>query len=191
MANRDLALRAVDLVLASIGLVLLLPVLAIIGFAVRRGSPGPAIYGGVRAGLRERPFTQYKFRTMVADADARGPWFTADGDPRITRLGAWLRHTSLDELPQLWNVVRGDMSLVGPRPAAIPQLEPYDPEIRRIRASIRPGITGLHQVRGRSNLTQDEALALDVEYVQRRSLRLYLQVLVETVPATLLRRGVN
>lgn len=183
--------RAADLILAIAGGLVLLPVLAVIAVLVRRGSPGAAIYQGTRAGLHEHPFRQWKFRSMVADADAQGAWFTTAGDPRITPLGAFLRRTSLDELPQLWNVIRGDMSLVGPRPAAIPQLDQYAEEARRLRASVRPGITGLHQVRGRSQVSPERALELDLEWVRRRSPALYVQILAETVLATVLRRGVN
>ena len=163
--------RLFDLIVAALALVVLSPVILACAIVVRLTSPGPAIYAGLRAGHLERPFGQLKFRTMGLGAD-RGGFQTAEGDPRITPVGLWLRKTSLDELPQLVNVVRGEMSLVGPRPAAVAQLALYTPEDRRERAKVRPGITGLAQVSGRSALPVAEAIRRDVEYVRTASLRL-------------------
>jgi lipopolysaccharide/colanic/teichoic acid biosynthesis glycosyltransferase len=171
--------RLFDLIVAALALVVLSPVILACAIVVRLTSPGPAIYAGVRAGYLERPFGQLKFRTMGLGAD-RGGFQTAEGDPRITRAGRWLRKTSLDELPQLVNVLRGDMSLVGPRPAAIRQLTLYTPEDRRERAKVRPGITGLAQVSGRSDLPVADAIKLDVEYVHTASLRLDLDIIGRT-----------
>jgi len=183
--------RVFDLIVAIPATVVLAPLLLAIGTAVRLTSPGPAVYRGTRVGQHERPFQQWKFRSMLQDAEARGLWWTSGDDPRITRIGRFLRRTSLDELPQLWNVIRGEMSLVGPRPASFPQLDQYTDEQRRIRASVRPGITGMHQARGRSANSVERAIALDLEYVQTRKLRLDVQLIIETVGAVLGRRGVT
>lgn len=199
--------RLVDLVLAGIGLLVISPLLAVIWLAVRRTSPGPAIFRQERLGLDKQPFTMYKFRSMtVGNSDAIhrayvsqmlttdgtaservNGLFKLDGDPRVTPLGAWLRKTSLDELPQLLNVVRGEMSLVGPRPVLAWEAELFKPEAMA-RFNTRPGLTGLWQVSGRNLLTMPQALALDVEYVRRQSLWLDLSILARTLPAQL-RRG--
>jgi lipopolysaccharide/colanic/teichoic acid biosynthesis glycosyltransferase len=200
--------RALDLTVASVALVLLSPLLAAIWLAVRLSSPGPAVFRQERLGLDERPFVMYKFRSMrtgTSDAihrDYVSRMLTGDGgpvqangtglyklerDPRVTALGAWLRKTSLDELPQLVNIVRGDMSLVGPRPVLAWEAELFS-EQARARFRTRPGLTGLWQVSGRNLLTMPEALELDIEYVRRQSLWLDLTILARTVPAQL-RRG--
>jgi lipopolysaccharide/colanic/teichoic acid biosynthesis glycosyltransferase len=199
--------RVLDLLLASIGLLVLSPLLAAIWLAVRMSSPGPAIFCQERLGLGERPFTMYKFRSMSTGAgdaihreyvskmltgegggvEATNGIYKLHADPRITPLGGWLRKTSLDELPQLVNVVRGEMSLVGPRPVLAWEAELFSPEARA-RFRTRPGLTGLWQVSGRNKLTMNQALALDVEYVRRQSLWLDLTILARTVPAQL-RRG--
>ena len=186
--------RALDLVVALVGLVLLAPVLAVIAVLVKCGSPGPILYVGERIGRNGRPFRMAKFRSMAVDADQRGPAITYSGDLRVTRVGAWLRRTKLDELPQLWNVLRGDMSLVGPRPEAPPYVALYTPEQRQV-LQVRPGITGLTQLTYRkeeeqlSPTTWEEdyvhvllprKLALDLEYIRRQSLVLDLQILACT-----------
>jgi lipopolysaccharide/colanic/teichoic acid biosynthesis glycosyltransferase len=200
--------RAFDLTVALVALVLLSPLLAAIWLAVRLSSPGPAVFRQERLGLDEQPFVMYKFRSMrTGESDAIhrdyvSRMLTGDGgpveatgtglyklerDPRITPLGAWLRKTSLDELPQLVNIVRGDMSLVGPRPVLAWEAELFS-EQTRARFRTRPGLTGLWQVSGRNLLTMPQALELDVEYVRRQSLWLDLTILARTVPAQL-RRG--
>jgi lipopolysaccharide/colanic/teichoic acid biosynthesis glycosyltransferase len=196
--------RAVDLALASLALLVLAPLLAVVWLAVRCTSPGPAIFRQQRLGLRERPFTMYKFRSMRTDADdavhrdyVRGMLagraeavagiYKLVEDPRVTPVGAVLRRTSLDELPQLVNVVRGQMSLVGPRPVLDWEAELF-PAGSRARFEVRPGLTGLWQVSGRNRLTMLQALDLDVEYVRRRTLWLDLAIILKTVPAQL-RRG--
>lgn len=184
------AKRALDLVGALALLVVAGPLMSLISILVRATSTGPAIYAGRRVGLHERPFMQYKFRSMSLDAD-RGNFRTDAADPRITAIGRFLRKSSLDELPQLWNVVRGDMSLVGPRPAAFPQLADYTAEQRAVRASVPPGITGLAQVSGRSALTVDQAIALDMQYVRERSVALDIRILAKTVLGVLTSRGTN
>ncbi len=172
--------RALDLALASTGLLAAAPVLAGVAAAVRLGIGSPVLFRQRRPGLHGRPFLLAKFRTMT---DARGP----DGRPlpdeqRLTRLGRLLRATSLDELPQLWNVLRGDMSLVGPRPLLMEYLERYTPEQAR-RHEVKPGLTGWAAVNGRNALSWDEKFALDVWYVDHRSLTLDLEVLARTVLA--------
>ena len=182
--------RLFDLAIALPSLVVLSPLILACALIVRVTSPGPAIYAGTRVGRGERPFKQLKFRTMVVGAD-RGGFQTADADPRITRVGRWLRRTSLDELPQLLNVLRGEMSLVGPRPAAPAQLSLYTDEARRERALVRPGITGLAQVSGRSALVVDEAIKKDVEYVRTASLGLDLAIIRRTLSVVTRRSGSN
>lgn len=182
--------RLFDLIVAAIALVVFAPVILACAVVVRLTSPGPAIYAGVRAGRLERPFGQLKFRTMGVGADGGG-FQTAEGDPRITRVGRWLRKTSLDELPQLVNVLRGEMSLVGPRPAAIAQLTLYTSEDRRERSKVRPGITGLAQVSGRSALSVAEAIRLDLEYVESASLRLDFEIVARTFAVITRRSGSN
>ncbi len=199
--------RSLDLILASIGLLILSPLLLAIWAAVRLTSPGPAVFRQERLGRDEKPFIMFKFRSMrigASDAihreyvsrmltgqgapvEAANGLFKLDSDPRITPLGAWLRKTSLDELPQLVNVLRGDMSLVGPRPVLAWEAALFSDEARA-RFRTRPGLTGLWQVSGRNRLTMPQALELDVEYVRRQSLWLDLTIIARTVPAQL-RRG--
>jgi len=166
------------------------PLIGVLMLGVRISSPGPALFTARRIGKNERVFTQYKLRTMAVGADQWG-FRTSPGDSRITRFGRFLRVTSLDELPQLWNVLRGDMSLVGPRPAALEQLADYTPEERRIRARVTPGITGLAQVNGRSDLGLVEATDFDLWYVEHSSMALDLEILLRTIGVTLLGKGTN
>lgn len=191
--------EAVERVAACIGLLLAMPALLAVGLLVRLDSPGPAIYRQQRVGRDGRLFTMYKFRSMSTSADdelvhlvafneADGVLFKIQHDPRITRIGGWLRRSSLDELPQLWNVVRGDMSLVGPRPALPEEVARYDVDPRR-RLVVKPGITGLWQVSGRSDLSWAESVRLDVRYVDNWSLGLDLSILARTVRAVLGHRG--
>jgi lipopolysaccharide/colanic/teichoic acid biosynthesis glycosyltransferase len=198
--------RALDLVVAAVLLVLLFPLLLLIAIVIRVDSRGWALYRQERLGVRRRPFVVNKFRTMAADAGhdthreyvsalisgERGATengvFKLTEDDRITRVGRFLRRSSLDELPQLWNVLRGDMSLVGPRPPIQYEVDKY-PEHWFGRFAVKPGITGLWQVNGRSELTLEEMIALDLEYVRRRSLRLNLEILLRTVPAVVRARG--
>jgi exopolysaccharide biosynthesis polyprenyl glycosylphosphotransferase len=194
--DRALALgtkRLVDLVGAIVGLVLLSPVFAIIGAWIVVDSGRPVLFRQKRIGLHGRPFRIVKFRSMRVGAEAeqpalaesnalRGPAFKVDGDPRVTRAGRALRRTSLDELPQLWNVLRGEMSLVGPRPPLPDEVSGYDLWHRR-RLSMKPGITGLWQVRGRRDPEFDRWVEADLEYIDRWSLWLDLKILLRTVPA--------
>ena len=182
--------RALDLVLGSLLLAVASPVIAACAVAVKLGSRGPALYAAERIGRDERVFRQYKLRSMRVGADAAG-FRTATDDPRVTPVGRFIRRTSLDELPQLWNVVRGDMSLVGPRPAAPAQLGDYTAEQRRIRASVRPGITGLAQVSGRSSLGLEQAVTFDLWYATHASVRTDLRILLRTAAVVLGRGGTN
>ena len=170
--RKRLAKGAFDRLLAGAGLVLLLPLLLVIGVVVRATSRGPALFRQVRVGLGGRHFMIWKFRTMRVDAEDRlndllhlnehdGVLFKMQDDPRVTRVGRFLRRWSLDELPQLWNVLRGDMSIVGPRPPLPCEVERYDHHVRR-RLLVKPGITGLWQVGGRAGLPWDEAVRLDL-----------------------------
>jgi lipopolysaccharide/colanic/teichoic acid biosynthesis glycosyltransferase len=196
--------RVLDLALAALALLVLAPLLAAVWAAVRCTSPGPAVFRQQRLGRHGQPFTMYKFRTMWTDAgDAahrtyvrtmltgaaatNGGLYKLVGDPRITPVGAFLRRTSLDELPQLANVVRGEMSLVGPRPVLDWEAELFPPAARA-RFAVRPGLTGLWQVSGRNRLTMLQALDLDVEYVHRHTIWLDLAIILKTIPAQL-RRG--
>jgi exopolysaccharide biosynthesis polyprenyl glycosylphosphotransferase len=195
-----LAKRVMDVVIALLMLLLLSPLLLLMGLLVTLTSKGPAIFRQKRAGMSGRVFTLYKLRTMVEGAEKSrdkleaknemdGPVFKIKEDPRITGLGRFLRKTSIDELPQLWNVVRGDMSLVGPRPLPIYEVEKFEPWQRR-RMSMRPGLTCLWQVCGRNRVVSfAEWMKLDLEYVDRWSLALDLQILLQTIPAVLGARG--
>jgi lipopolysaccharide/colanic/teichoic acid biosynthesis glycosyltransferase len=160
--------RACDLMVSLAVLLLVWPVLLLCAIAVWRSSPGGALFRQERVGRGGQPFTIFKFRSMRADAPSVGPHFTAAGDPRITPVGRFLRRTSLDELPQLFNVIRGDMSLVGPRPNVFRQREEYTQEEWDARNAVRPGITGLAQARLRSAATQEQRTALDLEYASPR-----------------------
>ncbi|WP_378526919.1 sugar transferase [Nocardioides vastitatis] len=192
--------RRVGEVAAAVVLVILLaPVLLAIALLVLTTSQGPVLFRHTRIGLGGRPFEVLKFRTMHVDAEARaaellrmntasGPLFKIRHDPRITPVGRWLRRLSLDELPQLWNVLNGTMSLVGPRPSSPPEVARFAPHEHR-RHAVRPGLTGLAQINGRSDLPWEKAIRLDLHYVEHQSLRLDLAVLLRTVPAVLSGRG--
>lgn len=192
--------RLLDLVLASAMLVASLPVFAAIALLVKLDSRGPLFFLQERVGLGRRRFRMYKFRTMVTGAEASlpslehlnetgGPAFKLKGDPRITRVGRWLRRTSLDELPQLVNVVRGEMSLVGPRPLPVRDVEGFEDERHLRRFSVPPGLTGLWQVSGRNSLSFDTWMELDLHYVDEWSFGLDLRILARTVPAVLSGEG--
>jgi len=183
------AKRALDLAIAVPGLAVAAPVMAGIALWVRRDSAGPALFRQSRIGFAGRPFTLVKFRTMVVGAEGMGAGLAiSEGDPRITRAGRVLRRLSLDELPQLWNVVRGDMSLVGPRPTVVRQVERYTPRQRR-RLLARPGLTGLAQVSGRAAIPWSERIELDLRYVEAWSMRRDLAILVRTARVVVGRDG--
>jgi lipopolysaccharide/colanic/teichoic acid biosynthesis glycosyltransferase len=177
--------RAIDLAGASVALLLSAPVLGIAALAIRLESRGPAIYRQRRAGLYGQPFDALKLRTMVHGAEQLGAGLAVNAnDSRITRVGAVLRRTSIDELPNLVNVLRGDMSLIGPRPTLPVQVEQYT-ERQRGRLSVRPGITGWAQVNGRAALPWSERIELDLYYIEHRSLALDLRILWRTAAMVL------
>ena len=186
--------RLLDVSGSLIALLLLLPLLALIAVAVCATSRGPVLFQQQRLCLAGIPFAILKFRTMRHYAeDIRnedGSAYCGEDDPRVTGLGRWLRKTSLDELPQLWNVLRGDMSLVGPRPDQMDQLRYYTPE-DRTKLRMRPGITGLAQISGRNRISWERRRQLDSEYVNRWSLGGDIVILLKTVPYVLLRRDIN
>jgi lipopolysaccharide/colanic/teichoic acid biosynthesis glycosyltransferase len=191
--------RALDLLGAFIALVLLSPLLLLIALTIRLTSPGPAIFRQRRAGLGGRPFTLFKFRTMVPDAEARkqtlaahneqdGPAFKMRNDPRVTFLGRFLRATSLDELPQLFNVLWGDMSLVGPRPLPLAESERCE-DWQQQRLDTLPGITCIWQVYGRCRVPFTEWMRMDIRYTRKHSLFGDLKLILRTIPAVLFQRG--
>jgi lipopolysaccharide/colanic/teichoic acid biosynthesis glycosyltransferase len=173
--------RLFDVVVAAVGLVLTSPILLAAIVAIRLETPGHPIYRQRRIGKDGRPFDMLKLRTMVAGAESLGSGLAVnEGDPRITRVGAVLRRFSIDELPNLVNVLRGDMAIVGPRPTVQVQVAQYT-ERQRGRLAVRPGLTGWAQVNGRASLRWDERIELDLWYIEHRSWRLDLQVLVRTI----------
>jgi lipopolysaccharide/colanic/teichoic acid biosynthesis glycosyltransferase len=177
--------RATDIVLSAAGLVLASPLLAAAIVAIRLEGPGPALFRQLRAGKDGEPFEMLKLRTMVQGAEQSGAGLAVNaGDTRITRVGALLRRTSLDELPNLINVLRGEMSLIGPRPTLPAQVARYT-ERQRGRLAIRPGITGWAQVNGRAALPWSERIELDLYYIEHRSLALDLRILERTVALVL------
>jgi exopolysaccharide biosynthesis polyprenyl glycosylphosphotransferase len=201
--SRGLYLRAgkriLDIAGAVLALVVLAPVVALLAVIVRATSRGPVFYRSTRIGRGGQAFTFYKLRSMVKDADlkrqhlshlneADGPVFKIARDPRITPIGRFMRSTSLDEVPQFWNVLIGDMSLVGPRPPIPEEVAQYEPwQLRRL--DVRPGLTCLWQISGRSRIGFQEWMRLDLEYIRHRSFVLDLKILLRTIPAVLSREG--
>jgi exopolysaccharide biosynthesis polyprenyl glycosylphosphotransferase len=191
-----IAKRLFDIAASLTLLVLFAPIFVITATAIKITSTGPMFFVQERVGISKRRFLVIKFRTMVADAEQRqdtlralnevsGPVFKIRNDPRVTPLGQFLRKTSIDELPQLINVLKGDMSLVGPRPLPVRDFNAFDQDWHRRRFSVRPGITCLWQVNGRSNICFDRWMELDMEYIDRWSLWLDMKILMKTVPAVL------
>src|SRR5579875_3160534 len=173
--------RALDLLVGGLGTILTAPLVLTLMVLIRLESPGSPLYTQIRVGRGGVPFRIYKLRTMVQDAEFQGAGLAiAEGDSRVTRLGALLRRTSLDELPNLWNVVRGEMSIIGPRPTLQHQVDAYT-ERQRGRLAVKPGITGWAQVNGRASLPWPERIELDLWYVEHRSLRLDLEILRRTI----------
>jgi exopolysaccharide biosynthesis polyprenyl glycosylphosphotransferase len=191
--------RAIDVIASLLGLILAAPLLVVAALWIRLDSRGPALYRALRVGKKGKRFTCYKLRTMVESADAqkeqlrsanerRGPTFKIEQDPRVTRSGRWLRKYSVDELPQLWNVLCGDMSLVGPRPHPLDDFERYTLEHLR-RLDVKPGITGLWQVTARRDPSFETNMALDLEYIENWSLGSDLRILLKTIPSVLQAEG--
>jgi exopolysaccharide biosynthesis polyprenyl glycosylphosphotransferase len=196
---RPVAKRAFDIVGSAALLVVTVPLLALVAVAVKVTSPGPVLFSQERVGRGGSTFRIYKFRTMVPDAEARlidlrtrneadGPLFKLKDDPRVTSIGRLLRQSSIDELPQLWNVLRGEMSLVGPRPALPAEAAEWSPELFH-RLRVRPGISGMWQVNGRSEASFDEYTRLDLYYVDNWSLFIDMAILAKTIPAVIAKRG--
>lgn len=188
--------RFLDIAISSLVMILLCPVLLVVAVLIKLTSPGPVLFVQKRLGLNKRRFDVYKFRTMVVDAEARmrgiehlnevsGPVFKIKNDPRMTRIGRFLRKTSIDELPQLLNVLRGEMSLVGPRPLPVRDYEGFNEDRQRRRFSAKPGITCLWQIRGRSSIPFEQWMELDLQYIDKWSLWLDLEILMRTIPAVL------
>jgi lipopolysaccharide/colanic/teichoic acid biosynthesis glycosyltransferase len=200
-AGLELACRTLDLVVAVLVLVVLAPLILLIALLVKLDSPGPVLFRQQRVGRDQKPFRVAKFRTMRHGADhdvhrdhvlalisSGTPAPKLTGDARVTRFGRFLRRMSLDELPQLWNVLCGDMSIVGPRPPIPYEVEQY-PQHWFSRFAVKPGLTGLWQVSGRSEVSLEEMIELDAEYVRRRSVALNVLIILRTVPAVLSQRG--
>ena len=181
--------RTLDIGVSLMGLIILSPLFLLIRILLKRESSGPVLYRGLRAGLNGRLFHIFKFRTMYDHPESyNGPPITAGDDPRITPLGRWLRDTKLNELPQLWNVLKGEMSLVGPRPVPTYEAQRYAAQHRERLATL-PGITGLWQVTARSEASFDDAIAIDMEYINNQSLWLDIKILLLTIPAVLSGKG--
>jgi exopolysaccharide biosynthesis polyprenyl glycosylphosphotransferase len=194
-----IAKRVFDLLVALAALVLLVPIIPLIAVMIKLDTPGPVFFRQQRVGRRGRSFAFYKFRSMFVDADERkkevealneqdGPVFKVRSDPRVTDVGRFLRRSSLDEIPQIFNVVKGEMSIVGPRPPLPSEVLRYQPWHRR-RLEVTPGITCLWQISGRSHLSFNEWMRLDMEYLKQRSFRADLIILVKTIPAVIARKG--
>lgn len=191
--------RFSDLILSALALIVLSPLLLLVAAAIKLDSKGPAIYSQVRVGKNGKRFPMYKFRSMVFDAEERlndlrllnekdGPVFKIARDPRITKVGWILRRTSMDELPQLINIVKGDMSIVGPRPPLLDETAQYTPE-QMHRLDVKPGLTCYWQISGRSDLSFEEWMRLDFKYIRERSLWTDLKIIFRTVPAVLIGKG--
>ncbi|MFN7933205.1 MAG: sugar transferase [Bryobacteraceae bacterium] len=185
--------RTFDIVFSALALLLLLPLLAVAAICIKLDSRGPVLFHTLRIGREGKPFVMYKLRTMRHDAPSLrnedGSCFVGRGDPRLTGLGRWLREFSVDELPQLWNVLIGDMSLIGPRPDEVSEAAAYDDLFRR-KLLVRPGITNLPAVRGRNALTWRRRAELDSYYVDHLSFLLDLEILLKTPGVVLSRKGV-
>jgi len=190
--------RVFDLAVALVGLIILAPVFAVIAVLIKLDSPGPVFFKGERVGQYGKIFYMLKFRSMVVDAPQKGPAITCKDDPRVTRIGRFLRKTKLDELPGLVNVLRGEMSLVGPRPEAPVWVERYTPQQRAV-LTVKPGITGMVQIKYRNeekflsgsnleaeySIIMNDKLSIDLEYVENRSFALDLYILIQTAAALL------
>jgi lipopolysaccharide/colanic/teichoic acid biosynthesis glycosyltransferase len=195
--------RLLDITVGACGLIVTFPLAVIIGWIIKRDSPGPAVFSQVRVAPAGKTFMFYKFRTLYADARDRWPEmyayqytpqeietkpFKNDEDPRVTKVGKWLRRTTLDEIPNLYNLLKGDVTMVGPRPE-IPEMLPYYSQEEMIKFSVKPGLTGLAQTTGRNHLTMRQTIEWDVYYVKNRNWRMDLSILLETVRKIIARDG--
>jgi len=192
MANMSLfstLKRGFDILVSLSALLLIWPLLAGIAVVIRLGSKGPALFRQERAGKNGKPFVFYKFRSMKTDADPFGPSPMSGRDPRLTKIGRVLREYSLDELPQLFNILKGDMSLVGPRPLYLSQIPEWS-ERQKKRLLVRPGLTGLAQISGRAEITREEKLELDAQYVETASFLADVKIILATITQVFTRRGI-
>jgi len=189
------AKRSFDIVASLMGIILLSPLFIIISLAIKLDSPGPVFFSQKRNGFKGKVFNMYKFRSMVPDAEQRfkeleqknevsGHMFKMKNDPRITKIGKIIRKTSIDELPQLFNVLKGDMSIVGPRPPIVREVQMYDPW-HSLRLSVRPGLTGLWQVSGRNEIGFEEMIRLDLKYIRERGFWYDFKIILRTIPVLL------
>jgi undecaprenyl phosphate N,N'-diacetylbacillosamine 1-phosphate transferase len=181
--------RVFDIGISLLAIVILSPVFAVIIAAIKLGSRGPAIFRQERAGKNGRPFMFYKFRTMRADVDPFGSSPKTGDDPRLTKVGKLLREYSFDELPQLFNVLKGDMSIIGPRPLYVSQMAEWD-ERQKKRLLVKPGLTGLAQISGRGGITREEKLELDVKYVETAGFWLDLKIIFTTIAQVFRRKNI-
>jgi len=176
----NLTKRIFDIIASLLGMIILFPLFAVIAVAIKIEGKGSIIFDQERAGIDGTPFTFYKFRTMKTDVDPFGNSPKSAADPRITKIGKLLREYSLDELPQLFNILKGDMSIVGPRPLYISQMAEWD-QRQKMRLLVKPGLTGLAQISGRGELTREEKLELDVKYVETRNFKLDMKIIGMTI----------
>ena len=181
--------RGLDVIISLLALIILCPALFFIVIAIKVSSKGPAIFKQKRAGKNGNPFVFYKFRTMILDADPFGPSPKSGRDPRLTKVGKILREYSLDELPQLFNILKGDMSVVGPRPLYLSQIPEWS-ERQKKRLLVKPGLTGLAQISGRGELTREEKLELDVKYVETASFSADVRIVLATIAHVFNRKGI-
>ena len=181
--------RGIDIIISLLAFIILWPVLLLIVIAVKFSSKGPAIFKQQRAGKNGNPFVFYKFRTMTTDADPFGPSPKSGLDPRLTKVGRILREYSLDELPQLFNILKGDMSVVGPRPLYLSQMPEWS-ERQKKRLLVKPGLTGLAQISGRGELTREEKLELDVKYVETAGFSADVKIVLATIAYVFGRKGI-
>ena len=189
MSLFNICKRGLDIFIALAAMVILSPVLVAIGITIRLSSKGPAIFKQERAGKNGRPFVFYKFRTMTLDVDPFGPSPKSGQDRRLTKVGKFLRECSLDELPQLFNVLKGDMSIVGPRPLYLSQIPEWS-ERQKKRLLVKPGLTGLAQIQGRAELTREEKLELDVKYVETASFLADIRIILATIVQIFSRKNI-
>jgi len=189
MSSYNILKRALDILISLLALILLCPAMIVIIIAIKVGSKGPAIFKQQRAGKNGNPFVFYKFRTMKCDVDPFGPSPKSGKDPRLTKIGRILREYSLDELPQLFNILKGDMSVVGPRPLYLSQIPEWN-ERQKKRLLVKPGLTGLAQISGRGEITLEEKLELDVKYVETASFLADVRILLATIAHVFSRKGI-
>jgi undecaprenyl phosphate N,N'-diacetylbacillosamine 1-phosphate transferase len=189
MSYYSILKRGLDFLISLLVLILLWPVLLLIVIAIKVSSKGPAVFKQQRAGKNGKPFVFYKFRTMTIEADPFGPSPKSGRDPRLTKVGRILREYSLDELPQLFNILKGDMSIVGPRPLYLSQIPEWS-ERQKKRLLVKPGLTGLAQISGRGELTREEKLELDAKYVETASFSADVRIVLTTVARVFSRKGI-